>query len=321
MNDKTHAPPSGRPASFDPFGMVGESPPFRRAQTLLGRCAACDATVLLQGETGTGKESAARLVHYLGARRDGPFVPVNCGALPDTLIESELYGHERGAFTDARSASPGLVSQAAGGTLFLDEVEALSPRGQVVLLRFLQDRQYRAVGSTRTRVADVRIVAATNVDLGALCERGAFRKDLIFRLSVLTVELPPLRQRTGDVERLAEHFLQRFAEQYDRPPRALSPASLAFLRQHLLHRAVLLSDGPLVELEDPPPDAPPRAETFRQAKAQAVAAFERAYVRAMLMRAKGSITQAARLARKDRSAFGKLVRKYELHALIDRDPH
>src|SRR5262249_13658497 len=151
------------------------------------RMAALDATVRIVGETGTGKELAARAIHYLGARTERPFVPVNCGALADTLVESELFGHERGAFTDAKSASAGLIGEASGGTLFLDEVDTLTPKAQASLLRFLQDRTYRRVGGGSLRQADVRIIVASNTDLETLAAEKRFRQDLMYRLSVLTL--------------------------------------------------------------------------------------------------------------------------------------
>src|SRR5262245_62250797 len=174
--------------AFARLNMLGHAPAFTAALRIIGRIATVDATVLIQGETGTGKELAARAVHYLSRRRDGPFIPVNCGALPDNLLESELFGHERGAFTDARQASRGLVAQAEGGTLFLDEVEAITPRGQVVLLRFLQDHTYRPVGGRLTSTGNLRVIASSNVDLETLVRCGQYRSDLLF---VLSVTMPP----------------------------------------------------------------------------------------------------------------------------------
>src|SRR5712691_11776737 len=153
---------------FGELNLVGHSPAFLDALELVKRTAGCDATVLVQGETGTGKELVARAIHYLGARRTFPFIPVNCGALPDSLVENELFGHVRGAFTDARDARRGLIAEAEGGTLFLDEIEVLSPKAQVALLRFLQDFEYRPLGGAEVRGADVRIIAASNANLGDL---------------------------------------------------------------------------------------------------------------------------------------------------------
>src|SRR5438309_10754405 len=191
---------------FAALNLVGHSPAFLDALELTKRFAACDATVLVQGETGTGKELVARAIHYLGARRDFPFIPLNSDSLPDTLVESELLGPERGAFTDARERRGGLVAEARGGTLFLDEVEAMSQRAQVGLLRFLQDQTYLPLGRRVVTQANVRIVAASNADLAEEVARGRFRRDLWFRLRVLHVRLPPLRERAGDAKLLAQIF-------------------------------------------------------------------------------------------------------------------
>jgi transcriptional regulator with GAF, ATPase, and Fis domain len=186
--------------------LIGLSPAFRDMVGLVQRIAQTDAPVLIEGETGTGKEVAARAIHYSGSRRDRPFVPVNCGAIPENLIENELFGHVRGAYTDAREPQPGLIALANGGTLFLDEVETLCPKGQVALLRFLQDLNYRPLGSRREESADVRVIAATNIDLSELVHAKQFRMDLYYRLQILFLRMPPLRERTGDAALLAEHF-------------------------------------------------------------------------------------------------------------------
>lgn len=340
-------------ASVDPdwtgLNLHGQSPAFRSALALLHQCARVDATVLVCGETGTGKELAARAIHYLSARRHGPFLPINCGALPDSILEAELFGHTRGAFTDAKTDSLGVIGQAQGGTLFLDEIDSLSPRAQAAILRFAQDRSYRPLGSPQIKQADVRIVAATNTDLSAQVEQGRFRQDLLYRLNVLSVPLPPLRERQGDALLLARAFVQRLVRQYDTPPRSLSAGSAAWLQQprawpgnvreleHLIHRAFLLSSGAQVELQtdgglpsmldatraetppihqgdahdEPSPDAPTFA-AFAEAKAEAIDAFERRYLTAVLNQAGGNLSLAARLAGKERSRFCRLVRKHGL---------
>jgi DNA-binding NtrC family response regulator len=205
---------------------IGRSPAFLRVLDLIDRFSRCDAPVLIQGETGTGKELAARAIHYSGARRNAPFLPVNCGAIPETLVESELFGHVRGAFTDAREARSGMVAQAEGGTLFLDEIEALEARGQVALLRFLQNLEYRPVGSSTSKLANVRVVAACNGDLAELARRGICRRDLFFRLNVFVLDMPPLRVRGDDVTLLAEAFAERFCRRYGMPRIKLDPACL-----------------------------------------------------------------------------------------------
>jgi DNA-binding NtrC family response regulator len=323
---------------FHEFNLVGQSPAFRRVLELTRRFAACDATILLQGETGTGKELVARAIHYLGARRDFPFIPVNCGALPDSLVESELFGHARGAFTDARDARRGLIADAQGGTLFLDEIEVLTAKAQVALLRFLQDLEYRPVGGAVVRDADVRILAASNADLGELVRDGPFRRDLLFRLDVLSIDIPPLRERQGDVLILADVFLKRFARQYNRPPKSIHPDAVAGLLGHewpgnvrelenLVHREFLMTDGPMIHLHclsslgSHRSDAQDAAlsrltgSRFREAKACAIAHFERAYIVELLSRTRGNISQAARISGKERSRLGKLVKKYGLERI------
>jgi len=189
---------------FAQLDLIGRSAPFVDALAVIEKFAACDHAVLIEGETGTGKELAARAIHYLGQRRRLPFIPINCGALPESLVETELFGHVRGAFTDARDPSPGIVSQARGGTLFLDEIEAMAARAQVALLRFLQDRVYRPVGGTATIASDARVIGATNTSLEDMTHGGGFRADLFFRLNVLKVRLPALRERAGEFHRAAQ---------------------------------------------------------------------------------------------------------------------
>ncbi len=237
--------------------MVGKSDSFLKMMALIARIADCDAPVLLEGETGTGKELVARAIHYQGNRRDQPFVPVNCGAIPDLLIENELFGHRKGAFTDARGDQPGLVAHARSGTLFLDEVDALSPKGQVILLRFLQDQHYRPLGDTRERATDVRIVAASNANLTQLAEAGRFRMDLLYRLKLLFLELPPLRERPGDAVLLAEHFVRACSERFGKPLKTFHPDTLAWFAaypwpgnirelENWVYREFLLADGPVI---------------------------------------------------------------------------
>jgi DNA-binding NtrC family response regulator len=317
----------GEHEEFARLNLAGDSVAWRATLGLLRRIAAHDATALIEGETGTGKDLAARAIHYLGGRRDFPFIPLNCGALPDTLVESELFGYERGAFTDARERRGGLVAEARGGTLFLDEVEAMSPRAQVVLLRFLQDQTYLPLGGRTVAKADVRIVAASNADLGEEVARGRFRRDLWFRLRVLHLRLPPLRERAGDVALLARIFVERCARQHQRGPHCIAPQSLAALASHdwpgnvrelesVILREFLLHDGSGdelgVSLGQPPAAAASAAvpADFKRAKAIAVAEFERNYLRQLLTCTHGNISLAARLSRKDRSALNKLVKKH-----------
>ncbi|MBB4013271.1 sigma-54 interaction domain-containing protein [Niveibacterium umoris] len=311
--------------------LIGQSQIFLRAVALIERMARFDAPVLVTGETGTGKEVAARAIHYLSARRDAPFVPINCGALPDALIESELFGAEKGAYTDARQSRGGLVEAADGGTLFLDELESLPPRAQVSLLRFLQDQTYRPLGGTREKAANVRVVAAASPRLAGLIETGVFRPDLAWRLNVLAVELPPLRDRPGDATLLAEHFLSRYARRYHVAPCTLDPASLPWLESrpwpgnvreldNLIHRSLLLCDGGVMRLGVLPASRrAPEAHApvnFNDARAAAIEQFERQYLENLMRQTGGNVSLAARIAGKERRCLGKLLKKYGL----DRRP-
>ena len=240
--------------------IVGDSPALRAALERAARVLPHgDATVLVTGETGTGKELLARAVHYGGPRADAPFVEVNCAAIPANLLESELFGYERGAFTDAKTAKPGLFEAAEGGSLFLDEVDRLAPELQAKLLRTLEEKTTRRLGATTSRRFDVRLIAATNADLGAEVRAGRFREDVFYRLNVVTLELPPLRARGNDVIRLAEFFLKKFSAQYALPEPALNAAVRAALSAHawpgnvrelrnVIERGLLLSTPGTLEL-------------------------------------------------------------------------
>jgi DNA-binding NtrC family response regulator len=215
------------------------------------RFVAFDAPILIDGETGTGKDLAARAIHNRSARCDAPYVPVNCGALPETLVENELFGHKAGAFTDARGEQVGLVSQAGNGTLFLDEIETLSQRAQAALLRFLESHEYRPLGASTVRHCDARIIAATNVDLKTLVDKGEFRADLFYRLNILTLSMPTLRARREDIPLLANYFVRRLAGRYDRPVITLTAETVRWITRHdwpgnvrelenLIHREFLM---------------------------------------------------------------------------------
>jgi DNA-binding NtrC family response regulator len=318
------------------LGLIGRSPAFVAALGLIERMGRYRAPVLIQGETGTGKELAARAIHYQSERRDAPFVPLNCGAVPEALVESELFGCERGAFTDARQSRTGLVAAAEGGTLFLDELDSLPLRAQVTLLRFLQDYRYRPVGGTRECSGDVRVIAAASPRLGALLESGGFRDDLAFRLNVLQLLMPPLRDRPGDALVLAEHFIERHARQYGLPTRRLAPACLEWMGRYSwpgnvreldnrVQRALLLCDDAAVDLcagEQPAAacafaPACPAAQAdaadlrgFNEARDDALLRFERTYLERLMAASGGNVTQAARVAGKERRALGKLLKKH-----------
>ncbi len=302
--------------------ILGESEPLRVVLRQVERLAPVGTTILITGESGTGKELVARALHARSPRAAMPFVAVNCGAIPGGLIESELFGHARGAFTDARTARRGLFSEADGGTLFLDEVGELPPPAQVKLLRVLQEGEIRPVGENRAEKVDVRVIAATLRDLGRLVERGEFREDLYYRLNVVNVRVPPLRERTSDIPLLARSFLARFNREFNREPpvRGFSPEAEALMAsyawpgnvrelENAMERAVLLADGPLILPDNlperlwaasPPGPTGDNASPARVPPAgsdlslkRAIRELEESYIRAALRRTKGNRTRAA----------------------------
>lgn len=313
--------------------IIGESPLLLRQLERVPRFARCDATVLISGESGTGKEIFARALHYLSPRAGRPFVPVNCGALPEHLVESEIFGHKRGAFTGAATDQPGLIHEAEGGTLFLDEIDGLTRTAQVKLLRFLQDGEYREVGSQQIAHADVRVVAATNADCGRLVRAGSFREDLFYRLNVLSLALPALRERRGDIVLLADHILETHAAGANGPPKKLSLAALNRLLGHswpgnvrelenVLTRALVLCDRDTIELSDlnlPDEGGVEEDLSFQQTKSRVVQRFEHDFLETVLRAHDGNITRAARAVKKNRRAFWELLRKHGLLAGAARE--
>jgi DNA-binding NtrC family response regulator len=320
-------------------GLIYASAALAQVAERLRSVARCDATLLIQGETGTGKEVCAQAVHYLSARSSHPWVAVNCGAIPGELVEDELFGHVRGAYTTAVGTRTGLVREAEGGTLFLDDVDCLPLPAQAKLLRFMQEREYRPVGGNELQHANVRVIAASNRDLYALAERGGFRQDLYYRLSVLRVALPPLRERREDIALLAQHFLQQFARSSGQAAAALSPAAMQRLLahawagnvrelRHTIERSLLMAQGQRVEAEHiefdgqtPATAAAVVDESFHSAKARVVRDFERGYLEQLLCASRGNVTQAARAAKKDRRAFFELMRKHQIDAERFRHTH
>jgi DNA-binding NtrC family response regulator len=305
--------------------LIGADPAFLDVINQIQAIARSDAPVLIVGETGTGKELCAHAIHHLSRRAHFPFIPVECGAVPELLAENELFGHARGAYTDAHRDQKGLAALAEGGALFLDEIDSLSLAAQAKLLRFLQDGAYRALGAERLVRANVRVLAAANRDLESLVHAKQFRSDLYFRLNVLELRLPPLRERQRDIALLASHFLESFCAAGPGPAKYFSPAALRILEQHdwpgnvrelrnVVQRAVIFSPGPsiLPSHISLSRSAPPRptAASFRQARQQALDRFERLYVEQTLREHNGNITRAALAAGKDRRAFGRLVKKH-----------
>ena len=308
--------------------LVGHDPGFLRVLQTIPLVARSGNPVLITGETGTGKELCARAVHHLSRRRNFPFIPIDCGAFPDHLFENELFGHARGAFTDAHGEQKGLVAMAEGGTLFLDEIDSLSPAAQAKLLRFLQERTYKPLGADKLVRADVGVIAASNQDLEALVRDKRFRSDLFFRLDVLRLRLPPLRERRADIEVLARHFVTTSCHEAGVPRKTLTPAALRALALadwpgnvrelfNVIQRAVLFCEGSHIgpaEVVPRPvlPSVPSAGGGFRQARARAIESFEKLYVEDLLRTCEGNVTRAAREAQKDRRAFGRLVRKYQI---------
>lgn len=311
--------------------LVGEAPVFVKAIARLPSIARASVPALLLGETGTGKELVARAIHYLSARKASPFVPVNCGSLPDTLLEDELFGHERGAYTDARLSRVGLIAQAAGGTLFLDEVDSLTPRAQVALLRVIQDNLVRPLGSSVEQPVDVRFVAASNTDLSVLVRQRAFREDLYYRLCVLQLRLPPLRERKEDILPLARHFLRKHALR-DRVTPHLSAEAEAALRafhwpgnvrelENTIIRGIHLAEAEEIEVADlalagvdePTVPDPAPTRSFSEAKREVVASFERGYLLRLISQHRGNVSNAARSAGKERRELGRLLKKHQLN--------
>jgi len=316
--------------------IMGNSPVFLQALDKVNKVTRCDAPVLIDGETGTGKELIGRAIHYLSERKHGPFIAVNCGAIPDQLVENEFFGHNKGAYTDAREASDGIIAQAEGGTLFLDEIEALSPKGQVTLLRFLDNMAYRPLGSKKVKRANLRIIAATNKSILQMVEDGSFRKDLYYRINIMNIYLPSLRDRTGDVNLLAEHFIRKFQRKYDQPDRELHPDTRDAMKyydwpgnvrelENMLHREFLLADGKYIVIKELESAAGERrgsccdrrmqdlfAQPMARAKSYVIGKFEQQYLISILEQARGNISEAARIAGKERRSFTRLLDKYHL---------
>lgn len=307
--------------------LLGENEAFLTEIRKIPRLAATGVSVLIRGDTGTGKELAARAVHYLSPRRHRPFVAVNCGAIPIELIENELFGHEAGAYTGAARSRHGVIHEAEGGTLFLDEIDCLPLLSQAKLLRFLQEKEYRPLGSAKTIRAEVRIVCATNTDLDQAVREGRFRQDLFYRLNVGSIRLPALSERPEDIPILARHFLRKYAAVLSRPVREIGHEAMRDLQrrpwpgnvrelEHAVERAVIFSNSPVLTSADFADERPARkpAESLRDAKKQVVRQFERAQIEELLAAHNGNITQAAKAAAKNRRAFWELMRKHGITA-------
>ncbi|NOT27868.1 MAG: sigma-54-dependent Fis family transcriptional regulator [Acidobacteria bacterium] len=311
-------------------GFVGRGPGFTRVLQNIRAVARCDATVLIEGETGTGKELCARAIHRLSARHSKPLNTINCGAIPRDLIENELFGHQKAAFTGASAAQLGLIAASEGGSLFFDEVDAFGQSEQVTLLRFVQNQEYRPLGGTRVLRADVRVMAATNSNLSTRVKQGHFREDLFYRLDMLRVCMPPLRERREDIPLLARYALATYAKKFQARGRTFDDDAIEALAahdwpgnvrqlEHVVGRAVafafhddVITRQHLKLSEDEAPQA--LAVSLREGKRRIVADFERSRVCACLAAHSGNIARAAQAAGKNRRAFFELMRKYSVRA-------
>lgn len=306
--------------------LVGKTENFLAQLKKIPLIAKCDSHVLITGETGTGKEMCARAIHYLSPRAQQPFVPVNCGAIPVDLVENELFGHERGAFTGANEARHGVIEEAKEGTLFLDEIDCLPLLAQVKLLRFIQEKEYRKLGSSRVSRIDVRVIVASNISLEEAVRKGHMRQDLYYRLNVVSITMPSLRERREDTALLAHHFLEKYADKFHKNVSTISSEAVQKLinydwpgnireLEHTIERAVIFCESTVLGDRDIVLPVPARrvAESFQQAKARMVAHFEKDYVQRLLICYDGNISRAAQAARKNRRAFWELIRKHHIN--------
>lgn len=313
--------------------IVGNSARIREVFGFISRVAKAEVTAIIQGESGTGKELVAKAIHFNGPRRGGPFVAIHCGGLSETMLESELFGHVKGAFTDAVKDRKGLLETADGGTVFLDEVGDMPAPLQVKLLRFIQERETRRLGSDITTSVDVHLIAATNKDLLAEVKAGRFRGDLYYRLAVVPIQMPPLRERMEDIPLLVNHFVKKYTgrEEVSVSPETMQailryawPGNVRELENIIQHAAAFLADGKTITPEMLPPalsggQAQAGAASgsglgFREAKARVVDSFEKAYIADLLKKTSGNITRAAEAAGMDRKNLQDLIKKHGLNA-------
>jgi transcriptional regulator with PAS, ATPase and Fis domain len=320
---------SWQPAASTYSNILGATPRMQRIFKLIGKVAPTESTVLILGESGTGKDLLARAIHLQSRRQEGTFVPVNCAALPETLIESELFGYARGAFTGAGQSRRGLIEEADGGTLFLDEIGDMPLSTQVKLLRFLENNEVRRLGDNDVRRVDVRVIAATNVDLKKLLRQGRFREDLFYRLNVVTIELPPLRDRRDDIPILAGYFLEKYAVRANKQiDRFANDARAVLMRydypgnvrelENAIERAVTVAEGDSIVAADLPPSflVPPLLEAGRPAEeerdAWSLDDVERDHIARVLVRQKGNVTNTARQLGISRTTLWRKMHKYSL---------
>lgn len=302
------------------YGLIGESEAMQKVFSAISKAASTSATVLISGESGTGKELLARAIHYNSPQASAPFVPVNCGAIPEELLESELFGHIKGAFTGATETRAGFFQTADGGTIFLDEISETSLSMQVKLLRVLQDKEVCMVGSSRSRRVDVRILASTNKDLSSLIKKGVFREDLFFRINVITIEIPPLRERGDDILLLTQYFTNKFAEELGKPTPRFSENALQVLKhyhwpgnvrelENVIQRLLVMTDGDLIEVPDLP--SLMRFSALRETGLhRTLAEVEAEYIRNVLASVDGNKTRAAEILGIDRKTLREKLKFY-----------
>ncbi|MCL4456311.1 MAG: sigma-54 dependent transcriptional regulator [Nitrospirae bacterium] len=311
--------------------IIGKSPAIQEVIEVIKRVSQTDANILITGESGTGKELVAKAIHARSLRKSEPFVPVDCAALPENLLESELFGYEKGAFTGANTNKPGLFEAAHGGTLFLDEIGEIPMTMQAKLLRAIQERQVRRLGSNKLISIDVRIISATNRDIKKSIPEKTFREDLYYRLNVIQISVPPLRERMGDIPVLALHFMDRFTVLNKKDIRSISPDAMEAMEsylwpgnvrelQNIMERAVVLCDADKIAVEDLPkeictaPSLPPVENLpYKNAKEAWLAAFERNYLTSLLKGTSGNISRAAQKAGIDRKTIHRLIKRYRLN--------
>jgi two-component system response regulator HydG len=308
-------------AASPPPGLIGESETMKKIFAAITKAASTEATVLISGESGTGKELVARAIHYGSPRASAPFVPINCGGIPEGLFESELFGHVKGAFTGALESRAGFFQTADGGTIFLDEISETSPAMQVKLLRVLQDKEVCMVGATRTRKVDVRILTATNKDLHNLVKKGVFREDLFFRLTVINIPVPPLRERGDDIMLLTNHFMAKFTEASGKSKLRFSDKALRALKnyswpgnvrelENLTQRLVVMVDGDFVDVPDLPSHM--RFTALKETGLdRSLAEVEAEYIRNVLADVGGNKTEAAKILGIDRKTLREKLNKIQ----------
>jgi DNA-binding NtrC family response regulator len=319
-----------RLAESRPGELVGNSPALKEILGLINRVSETDANILITGESGTGKELVAKAIHQRSARRSRPFIPIDCAALPENLLESELFGYEKGAFSGAAGSKPGLFESAEGGTLFLDEIGEMPPAMQAKLLRAIQERQVRRLGSTKLISIDVRILSATNRDLKKRAAEGAFRGDLFYRLDVIRLHVPPLRERKGDIPLLTQYFIGKFSQAHGKNVSGMSSDAMNVLEKHawpgnirelqnVVERAVVLTQGAQIGMSDLPldmqalpSDLPLDNLDYKTAKEAWLSRFETVYLSTILKESGGNISLAAKKAGIDRKTVHRLIARYNL---------